>query len=115
MRLSDFKDEKAIEVVAKLLPRIASIVSKKENAAAADKDPAAFASAILANNAKDVKDMFAILNDINPVEYHCTAASVLKDTFELLGDPDLMELFGLQRQTVTSSASAVTIGEVAEG
>jgi len=108
MRLSDFKDEKAIEVVAALMGPISNIASNPENKKAqeAGGTVAAFAGKILSNNASDVKDMLAILNDKDPADYHCTAASVLYDTMQMFSDPGLMELFGLQSQTPASSGSA---------
>lgn len=114
MKLSDFKDEKGIEVVAKLLVPIGNIANNAKNAVAKDEGYLAFASALLQNNASDVKAMLAILNDKNPDDYHCDGATVLVDTYNMLSDPALMALFGLQSKTSTSSGSASTIGEVAE-
>ena len=112
MRLSEFKDEKAIEVVADLLVPIGNIVANPANKEAKDSGVIAFASAILKNNTKDAKDMLAILAD-EPIEsYTCTAATVLKDMLNVLSDPDLLELFGLQSQTQTSAGSALTSSEV---
>lgn len=114
MKLSEFKDEKAVEVVAKLLVPIGRIVSNKDNAKARGGTQLEFASAILANNPADVKDMLAILNDADPAEYHCTAATVIFDTMNMLADEELLQLFGLQRQTQTSSTSASESGAESE-
>lgn len=115
MKLSDFKDEKGVEVVAKLLVPIGNIAMNPKNADAKDKGNFAFVSALLQNNKRDVMDMFAILNDVEPGEYHCDGATVLVDTFNMITDPPLLSLFGLQRQTAASSTSASTTGEAAEG
>lgn len=112
MRLSDFKDEKAIEVVADLLEPIFNIVSNAENAKAKDNGLIQFAAAMLKNNSKDVKNMLAILDDKDPSEYHCNAATVMIDVVNMLSDEELMQLFGLQRQTVTSAGSASENTEV---
>ena len=114
MKLSEFKDEKAIEVVAKLLVPIGNIVKNRDNANARGGTQLEFASAILANNPADVKDMLAILNDVDPAEYHCTAATVIFDTMNMLADEELLQLFGLQRQTQTSSTSASESGAESE-
>jgi hypothetical protein len=106
MKLSDFKDEKAIDVVARLLVPIGRIADNKKNAEAKDKSKLEFVSALLRNNAADVKDILAIMADVDPAEYHCTATSVLTDAMELFNDPDLMRLFGLQSETAASSGSA---------
>lgn len=105
MKLSEFKDEKGIEVVAKLLVPISQIVSNEKNKEARGKTVLEFASAMLLNSQKAVKDMLAILDDKDPEEYHCTAATVLFDVMNMLNDPELMQLFGLQSGTKTSSGS----------
>ncbi len=108
MRLSDFKDEKAIEVVAALMEPIGNIAANPENKKARENSGtnAHFIGALLRNNAKDVMSILAILDGKDPAEYHCTAASVFADTMNLFSDPELMALFGLQRQTAASSGSA---------
>lgn len=114
MKLSEFKDEKAIEVVARLLVPIGNIVKNRDNANARGGSNLEFASAILANNPSDVKDMLAILNDVDPSEYHCNAATVIFDVMNMLADEQLLQLFGLQRQTQTSSTSASESGAESE-
>lgn len=111
MRLSEFKDEKGIEVVAKLLVPISKIAQNQNNAKAKAKAKEGgtlldFASAMLQNNPKEVMDMLAILDDKDPSEYHCSAATVLVDVFNMLSDPELLQLFGFQSKTPASSGSA---------
>ena len=108
MRLSDFKDEKAIEVVAKLLVPIGNIAADKEMASVQknSKHMGEFVSLLLQKHTQDVMTMLAVLNDQDPADYHCNAATVLSDTFQMISDPQLMSLFGLQRQTPASSGSA---------
>ncbi len=106
MRLSEFKDEKGIEVVAKLLVPIGKIATNAKNASAKNGSRLDFAAALLQNNPGEVKDMLAILDDKEPAEYHCTAATVLLDVFNMISDPELMTLFGLQSQNQASSGSA---------
>jgi len=107
MKLSDFKDEKAIEVVAKLMEPIGHIAANTENAKAKEKNGLEFVSALLRSNKKDVMSMLAILDDKDPAEYHCNAASVVKDIINMLNDPELMELFGVQSMIPASSGSAL--------
>lgn len=114
MKLSDFKDEKAVEVVADLLVPISKIVSNKEVADAKGKPVIEFAAAMLRNSKREVMDMLAILSDVDPAEYHCTAATIMVDLMNVLGDPELMQLFGLQRQTPGSSGSVSESTEAQE-
>lgn len=113
MRLSEFRDEQGVEVVAKLLVPIAKIVSNEKNAKAqkeANEGKGSmldFVSALLQNNPRDVMDMLAILDGKDPNEYHCSAATVLVDALHMVSDPELLMLFGLQRQTLASPGSAL--------
>lgn len=113
MRLSEFRDEQGVEVVAKLLVPIAKIVSNEKNAKAqkeANEGKGSmldFVSALLQNSPRDVMDMLAILDGKDPNEYHCSAATVLVDALHMVSDPELLMLFGLQRQTLASPGSAL--------
>lgn len=107
MRLSEFKDEKAIEVVAKLMLPITEIVKNTKNKKSRYKNRLEFASALLQNNAKETKEILAILNDTPLEEYHCTVTSVLNDVLEMVTDPEMMALFGLRSKTPSSSGSAL--------
>lgn len=113
MRLSEFRDEQGVEVVAKLLVPIAKIVSNEKNAKAQKEanegkgSTLDFVSALLQNNPRDVMDMLAILDGKDPNEYHCSAATVLVDALHMMSDPELLMLFGLQRQTLASPGSAL--------
>lgn len=112
MKLSDFKDEKGVEIAAKLLPSITNIVTNEKTAAVqkamegTNGNLMEFASAMLQNSPRDVMNMLAILHEHDKKEYHCSAATVLVDTLSMITDPDLLALFGLQGQTPASSGSA---------
>ena len=108
MRLSEFKDEKGVEVVAKLLVPIGNIAADKEMAGIQkdSRNVGDFASLLLQRHTQDVMTMLAVLNDQDPADYPCNAATVLVDVFNMISDPELMMLFGLQRQTPASSGSA---------
>ena len=114
MKLSEFENEKGVEVVAKLLVPIGNIVSNRDNAKARGGTQLEFVSAMLANNPRDVMDMLAILDEKDPKEYHCNAATVIFDVMNMLADEQLLQLFGLQRQTQTSSTSASESGAESE-
>lgn len=107
MKLSDFKDEKGVEVVAKLLVPICTIAGNAANADAKAKckNKLEFASAMLQNNPSEVKNMLAILNDIEPSEYHCNGASVMIGLLEMLADEEVMQLFGLQSKKMGQTCS----------
>lgn len=105
-KLSDFKDEQAAVVVAKLLTPIFGILQNAANEKATNKPPIEFVSSILQNSPKETMNIFAILSEVEPEEYHCTGATILKNIVTFASDEELMGLFGLRRQTATSSGSA---------
>ena len=104
--LSEFKDDAAIKVVAELLEPICNIVKNPQNAAARANGVLGFACQMLQNNSEDVRKMLAILSETPFEEYHCNGITVFQDALTMLGDPELMQLFGLQSQTMTSAGSA---------
>lgn len=105
-KLSDFKDDAAIEVVADLLLYLAEIARNPESRAASTKSNFEFASALLKHNKHAVKGILAVLNETSLEDYTCTASSILADAVTMLSDPDLLVLFGVQRQTPASAGSA---------
>lgn len=107
-KLSEFRDEQGAIVVAKLLKPIFAILQNASNANSRSGTAIDFVTAMLSNSPKDVLEIFAILNETEPDEYHTNAAMILGDVVTLASDDELMALFGLQRQTQTSSGSAST-------
>ena len=109
-RLSEFENEKGVVIVAKLLQPIARIVAKAANL---DRNKSAieFVSMMLEQSPKDTMEIFAILSETPVDEYRCNGASILADAVKLASDKELMELFGFQSQTPTSSGSVTEISE----
>lgn len=96
MKLSDFKGDKGIEVVGRLLLPVSRIAGNKQVAKASQEGLAPMLSAALLHTPKDVREMLAILNDKPVEEYEVTGASILADVFRLFEDEALLQLFGLQ-------------------
>ena len=114
MRLSDFEDEKAIEVIADLIGPISTIAREIQKNKKDDMTVAQLVGFALKKCKKEAIQMFAILNDIPVEEYHCNGATILADMINMFSDPSLMQLFGLQSKMPTSSGSASVNTEVAE-
>ena len=97
MKLSDFKGDKGIEVVGKLLLPVTNIAANKEVTRAMKKGglPAMLSAALL-HQPNDVKELLAILNDKPVEEYEVDGAVILRDVFNLFTDEALLALFGLQ-------------------
>lgn len=105
MKLRDFKGEKGIQVVGKLLLPIMNIVGNPENAGDG-RGIIQQVSGFFTNNPHDVMEVLAILDDV-PVEgYEINAQTALQKLLSWFDDPELLGLFGLQSKTPTSSGSA---------
>ena len=107
-RLSDFKDDEGVKIIARLLVPIGKIAQNKAFFKKADATVLEFASALLENNSKEVLEMLAILNEQDVKEYHTDGAEILVNTMVMLSDDTLMGLFGLLKPTTASSASALS-------
>lgn len=121
-RLSDFEDREAIVLVSRIIPPIGRIVqnpaiTEARRQAKAEGRPlqtADLAGLMLEHGADEILTILALLNGMDPAEYHCTAASVLLDVLTMFGDPDMQALFGLQSKTTASSGSASESTEAPE-
>ncbi len=105
MKLTEFKDYDAIRVVADLMPHVGNICKNSVMEKARNGSKMEFAAALLKENPADVFAMLAILDGKKPSEYHCNAATVIKDVFNMISDPELLDLFGLPTRTPESSGS----------
>lgn len=104
MKLRDFKGEKGIEVVGKLLIPIMNIVGNPKNTG--EKGVIAQVSGFFTNNPHEVMEILAIMDDV-PVEgYEINAQTALQKLLSWFEDPELLNLFGLRSETRTSSGSA---------
>jgi hypothetical protein len=92
-RLSDFKDEAGIAVVADLLEPIFSILAKSDNKKMADKSGVAMLTGFFKNSPSDMKKVLAILSEVDPAEYHCNGITVARDLITLASDKELLSLF----------------------
>ena len=108
-KLSDFKDEKGIEIAAKVLSVIMDILANKKNEKQTEsKTPLAMFSAFMENSPSEMKRIFAILSEDESGEYTCNGAEAMTNMLILANDPILVGLFISQSRTggATSSGSA---------
>lgn len=120
MRLSDFKGEEAIDVLADIIEPVTAILTGKEMQELSKKEnvpPIAYVKPMLKNNKKEVIEILARL-DNKSVEEYMKSLSLLtlpKQVLELVNDPELQSLFSSQEQSnQTSSASSTPATENTE-
>lgn len=111
MKLSDFKDEEALEVLADLIEPATEIFNDEEvqNLYKTNALVARIAAVALKRHKTAVMSMLAAMHRQTVEEYHCNIASVLVDLITMLNDKELMSFFRQQGQTMadTSSGSAM--------
>lgn len=105
-KLSDFKDSEGIVVASKVLAVIVEMLSDKRNFAMnGEKNPIQMFSAFMANSPDKMKEIFAILSEKRPGEYHCNGAEALTNMLLLANDPVIVGLFISQSQTGDANSS----------
>ena len=105
-KLSDFNDESAIVVVAKLIDPVMVILTNPDNKKfKGEKSSVKMFSGFLANSPKAMMEIFAILSEQDVENYHCDGAEVAKNLITLVADDRLIELFISQGQTGDANAS----------
>ena len=115
MRLSEFKDEQALDVFVELIEPVSRILADPEVAKAAKGgNKIAAIKAAIKTHKKDVMTALALMEGVPVAEYHCGVLSLPVKLLEILNDPDVMQLFTYAGQTMggTSSGSdmASTVG-----
>lgn len=107
MKLSEFKNEAAVDVLADLLEPASTICSDAELVKAVrEKQPILkIAQIALKKHQKAVVEVLAIINGVSVDEFECTPVSILNDLLGVLNDAELVEFFMLQGRTRAESNS----------
>lgn len=118
MRLSDYENEEALDLLADLIDPAARIMAdKKVEAMVKSKKPALLiASHILKKHKKESIEIVSALHREDPGKYRFTAISLLNDLLDILNDEQVIGLFTSQGQTTerTYSGSATESTEESE-
>lgn len=119
MKLSEYKGEKALDMLADLIEPAAAIMADKEisNAVKANLPKIKIVKTAIKNHKPEVIEIMAILDGADPKEYaeKVTLFTLPAKLLEILNDPDVMSLFTSQGQkTETLSGSATESTEESE-
>lgn len=110
MKISEIKGERALEVIADLIDPISEMLKDEEFKAVVKSDDRTKAiKYLLKTHKRNVLIILALINGENPDTYEPTLVSLPVMLMDLLNDPDVAILFGLQSQnTVTASFGSAT-------
>lgn len=113
-KLSEYKDEEAIEILADILDPVATIATDKglvedirKNFSKGGQRIRIISRALKAHK-KEIFEILAALERVHVEEYHCNMATLPAQILNILNDKDLMEYFLSLAETEdqTSSGSA---------
>ena len=118
MKLSDYKDEEALDLLVELIEPAAEIFSDKEIAELIRNNgkPMSAVKLAIKNHKKSVIQILATLEGVPVEEYHCNIFTLPIALLNLLNDKDLMSFFSSQGQMMeaNSSGSATETTEASE-
>lgn len=94
MKITDFKNEDAIELIADLIEPISEISTDKELVELLKKGNKIKAiQQGLKNHKSSIIQILAIINGVPVEEYSCNPITITKDLLVILNDKELMEVF----------------------
>lgn len=106
MKLSDYKDEQALDLLAELIEPLSEILSDKEVRKAAEEGKKAkTVSVAIKNHKKEVMCVLAALDGVPVEEFHCNVLTLPVKLIEMLNDPDISQLFISAGQTEAKKRS----------
>lgn len=106
MRLSDYKGEKAIEVIADLIVPCTEILSDPEIRKSFESDTRMIlVKKILKLHGKSILEIMAILDGEDVETYSPSLVEIPKKLLKILNDPDVASLFMSQAQSNESANS----------
>lgn len=119
MRLSDFKSEEALDVLADIIEPLTMVLSDAEIQELSKSKPAPvkYIKPMLKNHKGEIIEVLARLNN-KPVEEYKKSVTLItlpKELLDLINDPEVQSLFHSQGQTdLTSLASSGSATENTE-
>lgn len=125
MKLSEFKDEEALDLLADIIEPVGTILEDKEIAKIYEENKSdgfgiklklKLVSVMIRNHKHEVIEILAKLNKQDASEFHCNVLTLPKELLSLINDPLMMDFFVSQVQSEgeTSSAPATEITEETE-
>lgn len=108
MKLSEFKDEAALDLIADIIEPATEILADPAIKEAFSRSKMAAIKVAIKSHKNAIREIVARLDGKNPEEYHFTALSLPVKLLTLLNDPELQQLFTSsgQMEDVTACSSA---------
>lgn len=107
MKLSEYKNEDALDLLADLLEPTAKIFSDKELAEVVRNkgNKITACKVALKNNKKSILEILARLENVPVDKYECNIATVISKLLEIINDEVLADFFTSQSQQMVETSS----------
>ena len=115
MKLSDYKDEAALDLLAELIEPASEILSDKRIAIILKNNEAPMKAVKIAikYHKKSVIAILAAMDGVDVSKYHCNVLTLPMKLLDILNDKELMDFFSSQGQMADESTSGfVTVNTV---
>ena len=93
MRLSEIKDDRALDVLAEIIEPAAEIVSDAEVKKLYGENKLKCAAYAIKNHKSAVMTILAAMDGVSVSEYHCNVLTLPIRLLEILNDPEIEHLF----------------------
>lgn len=112
MRLSDFENEEALDVLADIIEPAAEIFQDQKIVKVFRNNgkPIEAIRIMLKDHKKSVIEILAALDGVPVNEYHCNVLTLPVKLLEILNDKELTSFFTLQAASTGQSSSGVPMG-----
>ena len=104
MKLSEFKDDAALELIADIIEPATEILADPAIKEAFSRSKMAAIKVAIKNHKSAIKEIIARLDGKTPEECHFTALSLPIKLLSMFNDPELQQLFTLSGQTEGENA-----------
>lgn len=123
MKLSEFKDEAALDLLADIIEPVGEIMEDEEVAKIYEEGKSdglgiklklKIVAVIVRNHKRAILEILARLNNQDVTEYHCNVLTLPKEILALINDPMMQDFFVSQAQTEGEISSGPAT-EITEG
>lgn len=115
MKLSEYKNEEALDILADILEPAAKIFSDKDVKQAFEKgDKISGIKAAIKGHKTEIIEILARLDNVPVEEYECNILTLPVKIMEILNDTELINFFSSQRQTEQNPVSVAVTGTTME-
>ena len=104
MKLSEFKDDAALELIADIIEPATEILADPAIKEAFSRSKMAAIKVAIKNHKSAIKEIIARLDGKTPGECHFTAISLPIKLLSMFNDPDLQQFFTSSGQTADETA-----------